>query len=290
MSERPKLTVPDLRARKAAGEKIVMVSVPDFPMAVWAERAGIDILAVGDSLGMISYGHPNTLPVTLDTMIEHCRAVRRGAPNSFILVSLPYGSYATADLGVTSALRLMKEAGADAVKMQGGKEKAPIIRAIADAGVPVMSHVGMCPHFMHHYGGFRLQGKTASAALELIEDGRAIEAAGAVGFEIEAVPAPVAKAIDEAVGIFTFGIGAGAASCGQLLLGADLLGMFDQFKPKFTKRYAKLAETAVEALQTYAEEVRSGTFPDADHAYGMKSEEADKLQQALQGQGRNESA
>lgn len=290
MSERQKLTVPDLRARKAAGEKIVMVSVPDFPMAVWAERAGIDILAVGDSLGMISYGHPNTLPVTLDTMIEHCRAVRRGAPNSFILVSLPYGSYATADLGVTSALRLMKEAGADAVKMQGGKEKAPIIRAIADAGVPVMSHVGMCPHFMHHYGGFRLQGKTASAALELIEDGRAIEAAGAVGFEIEAVPAPVAKAIDEAVGIFTFGIGAGAASCGQLLLGADLLGMFDQFKPKFTKRYAKLAETAVEALQTYAEEVRSGTFPDADHAYGMKSEEADKLQQALQGQGRNESA
>ena len=238
--KKAKLNVPDLRARKAAGEKVVMVSVPDYPMAVWAERAGIDILAVGDSLGMISYGHPNTLPVTLDTMVEHCRAVRRGAPDSFVLVSLPYGSYATPESGTISALRLMKEAGADAVKMQGGKEKATIIRAIADAGVPVMSHVGMCPHFMHHYGGFRLQGKTAEAALDLIEDGKAIEAAGAIGFEIEAVPAPVARAIDEAVDIFTFGIGAGAASCGQLLLGADLLGMFDQFKPKFTKRYAQL--------------------------------------------------
>lgn len=281
MAESSKLNVPDLRARKAAGEKVVMVSVPDYPMAVWAERAGIDILAVGDSLGMISYGHSNTLPVTLDTMVEHCRAVRRGAPNSFILVSLPYGSYATAESGTVSALRLMKEAGADAVKMQGGKEKAGIIRAIADAGVPVMSHVGMCPHFMHHYGGFRLQGKTADAALDLVEDGKAIEAAGAVGFEIEAVPAPVARAVDSAVEIFTFGIGAGAASCGQLLLGADLLGMFDQFKPKFTKRYAQLADVAVEALGQYAKEVRTGSFPDQDHAYSMKAEEEAKLNEAL---------
>lgn len=283
MTEKAKLNVPDLRARKAAGEKVVMVSVPDYPMAVWAERAGIDILAVGDSLGMISYGHPNTLPVTLDTMVEHCRAVRRGAPDSFILVSLPYGSYATPESGTVSALRLMKEAGADAVKMQGGKEKAEIIRAIADAGVPVMSHVGMCPHFMHHYGGFRLQGKTAAAALDLIEDAKAIEAAGAIGFEIEAVPAPVARAIDGAVEIFTFGIGAGSASCGQLLLGADLLGMFDQFKPKFTKRYAQLADVAVEALGQYASEVRGGSFPDDDHAYSMKQEEEAKLNEALEG-------
>ena len=216
-------------------------------------------------------------------MVEHCRAVRRGAPDSFVLVSLPYGSYATPESGTISALRLMKEAGADAVKMQGGKEKATIIRAIADAGVPVMSHVGMCPHFMHHYGGFRLQGKTAEAALDLIEDGKAIEAAGAIGFEIEAVPAPVARAIDEAVDIFTFGIGAGAASCGQLLLGADLLGMFDQFKPKFTKRYAQLADVAVEALGQYASEVRGGGFPDDDHAYSMKEEEEAKLNEALKG-------
>jgi 3-methyl-2-oxobutanoate hydroxymethyltransferase len=279
--ERKKLTVPDLRMRKHAGEKVVMASIPDYPSACWAERAGIDIAAVGDSLGMVSYGHPNTLPVTVDMMIQHAQAVRRGAPSCMIMVSMPYGSYATPDIGVVNALRLMKEGGADVVKMQGGKEKAPIIRAIADAGVPVMSHVGMCPHFVHQYGGFKLQGKTADEALRIIDDGIAIEQAGACGFEIEAVPAPVAKAVDDAVDIFTFSIGAGPASCGQLLLAFDLLGVFDQFKPKFTKRYAQIADVAVAALKQYASEVRSGTFPDADHSYGMKPEEVEKLERAL---------
>ena len=279
--ERRKLTVPDLRARKAAGQKVVMASIPDYPSAIWAERAGIDIAAVGDSLGMVSYGHPNTLPVTVDMMIAHAQAVRRGAPNCMLMVSMPYGSYATPDVGVMNAVRLMKEGGADVVKMQGGREKAPTIRAIADAGVPVMSHVGMCPHFMHQYGGFKLQGNTAEKALRVIDDGIAIEEAGAVGFEIEAVPAPVAKAVDDAVEIFTFGIGAGPASCGQLLLAFDLLGVFDQFKPKFTKRYANVSEIAVAALSTFAAEVRAGTFPDADHSYGMKPEEEQKLLAAL---------
>jgi 3-methyl-2-oxobutanoate hydroxymethyltransferase len=279
--ERKRLTVPDLEIRKKANEKVVMASIPDFPSAVWAERAGIDIAAVGDSLGMTNYGHPNTLPVTVDMMVQHTQAVRRGAPNCMVLVAMPYGSYATADIGVLNALRLMKEGGADVVKMQGGREKAHIIKAIADAGVPVMSHVGMCPHFMHLYGGFKLQGKTAAEAMDIIEDAVAIEAAGACGFEIEAVPAPVAKAVDDAVGIFTFGIGAGPASCGQLLLGYDLLGVFDQFKPKFTKRYAELSKVAVDALKAYAEDVRSGRFPDADHSYGMKAEEAEKLQGLL---------
>jgi 3-methyl-2-oxobutanoate hydroxymethyltransferase len=259
--ERKRLTVPDLKARKQAGEKVVMVSVPDYPCAVWAERAGIDIAAVGDSLGMTNYGHANTLPVTVDMMIAHAQAVRRGAPNCLVLVAMPYGSYATAEIGVLNALRLMKEGGADVVKMQGGREKAAIIKAIADAGVPVMSHVGMCPHFMHLYGGFKLQGRSAEDAMRIIEDGLAIEAAGACGFEIEAVPAPVAKAVDDAVAIFTFGIGAGAASCGQLLLGYDLLGVFDQFKPKFTKRYADLSKVAVAALQAYAGEVRGREIP-----------------------------
>ena len=279
--ERKKLTVPDLRLRKKAGEKVVMASIPDYPSAIWAERAGIDIAAVGDSLGMVSYGHPNTLPVTVDMMIAHAQAVRRGAPTCMIMVSMPYGAYATPDIGVVNALRLMKEGGADVVKMQGGREKAPIIRAIADAGVPVMSHVGMCPHFMHQYGGFKLQGNTAEKALAIIEDALAIEAAGAVGFEIEAVPAPVAKAVDDAVDIFTFAIGAGPASCGQLLLAFDLLGVFDQFKPKFTKRYANVSEIAVAALKEYAREVRTGKFPDADHSYGMKPEEEQKLVAAL---------
>lgn len=279
--ERRKLTVPDLRLRKKSGEKVVMASIPDYPSAVWAERAGIDIVAVGDSLGMVSYGLPNTLPVTIDTMIAHAQAVRRGAPNCMIMVSMTYGSYATPDLGVHNAVRLMKEAGADVVKMQGGKDKAHIVRAIAEAGVPVMSHVGMCPHFMHQYGGFKLQGRTADEAMRIIDDGVAIEAAGAIGFEIEAVPAPVAKAVDDAVEIFTFGIGAGSGSCGQLLLAFDLLGVFDQFKPKFTKRYANLSEIAVDALRRYAAEVRGGVFPDAEHAYGMKAEEQRALEERI---------
>ena len=279
--ERKKLTVPDLIARKRAGEKVVMASIPDYPTAVWAERAGIDICAIGDSLGMVSYGYANTLPVTVDMMIEHCLAVQRGAPNTFRLVAMPYGSYANADVGVANALRFMKEGAVDCVKMQGGRDKFDIINAIADAGVPVMSHVGMCPHFVHQYGGFKLQGKTADEALKIIDDARAIEEAGAVGFEVEAVPAPVAKAVDAAVDIFTFGIGAGSASCGQLLLAFDLLGMFDQFKPKFTKRYANISQIAVDALKTYAAEVRAGQFPDADHSYGMKAEEVAKLEAAL---------
>ena len=279
--ERKKLTVPDLGVRKKAGEKVVMVSVPDYPMAVWVERAGVDIAAVGDSLGMISYGFPNTLPVTMDMMVIHTQAARRGAPNTMCLVAMPYGSYATREIAVTNALRLMKEGGADVVKMQGGREKFDIIKAVADAGVPVMSHVGMCPHFVHQYGGFKLQGKKADDAMRIIDDARAIEEAGAVGFEIEAVPAPVAKAVDEAVEIFTFSIGAGPHSCGQLLLGADLLGIFDQFKPKFTKRYSQISIIAVDALKEYAREVREGAFPDEDHSYGMKAEEQDRLGQLL---------
>ena len=279
--ERRRLTIPELALRKKAGAKVVMASIPDYPSAVWAERAGIDIAGVGDSLGMVSYGFPNTLPVTIDMMIAHALAVRRGAPNCLILVAMTYGSYATPELGVTNALRLMKEGGADIVKMQGGKDKAHIIRAIAEAGVPVMSHVGMCPHFMHQYGGFKLQGRTATEAMRIVEDGIAIEEAGAIGFEIEAVPAPVAKAVDDAVKIFTFGIGAGPASCGQLLLAFDLLGVFVQFKPKFTKRYAQISDVAVDALKRYAAEVREGKFPDAEHSYGMKPEEQEQLAKLL---------
>lgn len=279
--ERKKLGVPDLLARKRAGEKVVMASIPDYPTAVWAERAGIDICAIGDSLGMVSYGYPNTLPVTVDLMIEHCLAVQRGAPHTFRLVAMPYGSYPNSDLAVLNALRFMKEGGVDCVKIQGGRDKFHLIKAIADAGVPVMSHVGMCPHFVHQYGGFKLQGKTADDALKIIDDGVAIQEAGGIGFEIEAVPAPVAKAVDAAVDIFTFGIGAGPASCGQLLLAFDLLGMFDQFKPKFAKRYASIAQIAVDALKAYAAEVRGGQFPDADHSYGMNPDELVKLERAL---------
>lgn len=278
---KPKLTIPDLAAKKAAGERLVMVAVGEVLTATWAERAGVDIVGVGDSLGMTLHGHENTLAMTVDQMIMHCQAVRRGAQDTLCLVSMPYGSYATPEIAVTNAVRMMKESGADAVKLQLGREGAHIIRAVADAGVPVMSHVGLLPHKVHQMGGFKMQGRTAEAALEIITDARAIEAAGAIGLEIEAMPYEVGKAVDQAVSIFTFSIGAGAAGTCQLLNGYDLLGAFDTFKPKFAKRYADLAGIATQAFADYAQDVREGQFPDAEHSYTMKQEEIARLEALL---------
>ncbi len=282
MSEpRKKLTIPDLAVKKAGGERLVMVAVGEVLSAAWAERAGVDIIGVGDSLGMTLYGHENTLAITVDQMIEHTRAVRRGAPCTFTLTAMPYGSYATKEIAVTNAVRMMKESGTDALKLQGGREMFEIIKAVADAGVPIMSHVGLCPHFVHRYGGFKMQGRTAEAALEIVDNAKAIEEAGAIGIEIEAMPYEVGKAVDEAVSIFTFSIGAGAAGTCQLLNGYDLIGAFDSFKPKFAKRYGNVVDVAVNAFKAYAEDVRSGNFPDDDHSYKMKPEETEKLKQAL---------
>lgn len=270
---REKLTLPELAAKKAAGDRLVMVAVGEVLTATWAERAGVDIVGVGDSLGMTLHGHDNTLSMTVDQMIMHTQAVRRGAPNTLCLVSMPYGSYATSELAVTNAIRMMKESGADALKLQLGREGAHIIRAVADAGVPVMSHVGLLPHKVHQMGGFKMQGRTAEAAMDIVVDARAIEAAGAIGVEIEAMPYEVGKAVDEAVDIFTFSIGAGGAGTCQLLNGYDLLGAFDTFKPKFAKRYANLAQDATDAFAAYADDVRAGSFPDAEHSYKMKPDE-----------------
>ncbi len=281
MSDRVKLTIPDLAASKASGKRLVMVAVGEALSAAWAERAGVDIVGVGDSLGMTLHGHDNTLAMTVDQMIDHCNAVRRGAPNTLSLVSMPYGSYATPDIAVTNAVRLMKEGGADAVKLQGGREISHIIKAVADSGVPVMSHVGLLPHRVHQLGGFKMQGRTAEAAMKIIDNARAIEEAGAIGLEIEAMPYEVGKAVDEAVGIFTFSIGAGSAGTCQLLNGYDLIGAFDTFKPKFAKRYGNVAEVATKALEAYAADVRAGTFPDADHSYKMAEEESQKLARLL---------
>jgi len=277
MVERTKLTIPDLARSKTEGERLVMVAVGEALSAAWAERAGVDIVGVGDSLGMTLHGHENTLAMTVDQMIDHCQAVRRGAPNTLSLVSMPYGSYATEQIAVTNALRLMKEGGADAVKLQGGREISHVIKAVADCGVPVMSHVGLLPHRVHQLGGFKMQGRTAEDAMKIIDNARAIEEAGAIGLEIEAMPFEVGKAVDEAVSIFTFSIGAGSAGTCQLLNGYDLIGAFDTFKPKFAKRYGNVAEVATQAFEAYAEDVRAGTFPDADHSYKMKPDEAEKL-------------
>lgn len=279
---RPKLTIPDLATKKAAGERLVMVAVGEYLSAQWAERGGVDIVGVGDSLGMTLYGHETTLPMTVEQMIEHTKAVRRGAPNTFCLVSMPYGSYATKEIAVTNAVRMMKESGADALKMQGGREMFDNIKAVADAGVPIMSHVGLTPHFVHKLGGFKMQGRTADEALKIIDNAKAIEEAGAIGLEIEAMPYLVGKAVDEAVGIFTFSIGAGSAGTCQLLNGYDLIGGFDTFKPKFAKRYGNVSEVAVKAFADYAADVRSGAFPDDEHTYKMNAEEARKLRETLE--------
>jgi len=274
---KPKLTIPDLIECKRAGRRVVLASVTDYLMAQWAERGGVDVVAVGDSLGMITYGHPNTLPMTVESMLEHIQAVRRGAPHTLCIAAMPFGSYATPKSAVKNALRLAKEGGAEAVKMQGGREQFDTIKAIANCGVPVMSHVGMCPHFVNTYGGFKRQGASADDALRIIDNARAIEEAGAVGLEIEAVPPQVGEAVDRAVDIFTFSIGAGPAGCGQLLLGADLIGAFDTFKPKFAKRYGNVGEVATRAFARYAAQVRDGAFPGPEHAYTMPAEESRKL-------------
>ena len=277
MGDRKRITIPDLAEAKRTGRRLAIVSTPDFLTASWAEKAGADMLIVGDSLGMVSYGHDNTLSLSVDTMIQHCQAVRRGAPNTFVFAAMPYGSVATPDLAVRNALRFMKEGGVECVKIQAGRRQFAVLKAIVDAGIPVMGHVGMCPHFMHQYGGFRLQGKTAESAARIVDDARAIAEAGGVGMEVEAVPAPVGKAIDEAVDIFTFGIGAGPASAGQVLLAYDLIGAFDRISPKFVKRYGNVAKVAVEALEQYCADVRSGAFPEPEHSYAMPDEEARKL-------------
>ena len=276
-----KLTLPELTEKKARGERLAMVAVGEAMSAAWAERAGVDIIGVGDSLGMTLHGHQNTLQITVDQMIMHILAVRNGAPNTMTIASMPYGSYATEKKAVENAIKMMKESGVDALKLQLGKEGSNIIKAVADAGVPIMSHVGLLPHKVHLLGGFKMQGRTAEAAIEIIENAKAIEDAGAIGLEIEAMPYEVGKAVDDAVSIFTFSIGAGSAGTCQLLNGYDLLGAFDTFKPKFAKRYANLSEVATKAFSDYIKEVQTGEFPDVDHSYKMKEEEIKKLKQEL---------
>ena len=276
-----KLTIPQLTEKKANGERLAMVAVGEAMSAAWAERAGVDIIGVGDSLGMTLHGHQNTLQITVDQMIMHILAVRNGAPSTMTIASMPYGSYPTEERAVENAVRMMKESGADALKLQLGKEGTSIIKAVADAGVPIMSHVGLLPHKIHLLGGFKMQGRTTDAALEIIDNAQAIENAGAIGLEIEAMPYEVGKAVDEAVSIFTFSIGAGSAGTCQLLNGYDLLGAFDTFKPKFAKRYANLSEVATKAFSDYVKEVQTGKFPDEDHSYKMNKEEIKKLNKVL---------
>jgi 3-methyl-2-oxobutanoate hydroxymethyltransferase len=271
--ERNKRTITEIRDSKKTGEKMVYTSVPDYTSARWAEMAGVDVCVVGDSLAMVAHGHPSTIPATMDMMIMHSLAVRRGAPNTFVLGCMPYQSYNTVDRALVNATRFMQEAACDAVKPQGGKSQAHILKALVDAGIPTASHIGLTPHTVAVFGGFRVQGRTAESAMKILEDAFAIEDAGCFMLEFEAVPAPIAKVISEQLEIPTIGIGAGAGTDGQILLSYDLLGVFTDFKPKFTKRYTNLTEVAVAGLTEYVKEVKAGEFPDDEHSYGMKDTE-----------------
>ena len=276
-AERKKRTIQEIRDSKKSGEKMVYMSVPDYTAAKWAETAGVDVAVVGDSLAMIAHGHPNTIPATMDMMAMHAAAIRRGAPNTFVLGCMPYQSYNTIERALTNATRFMQDAGCDAVKPQGGKSQAHILKALVDSGIPTASHIGLTPHTVAMFGGFRIQGRTAEAAMKILEDALAIQDAGCFMLEFEAVPAKIAAIISKQLEIPTIGIGAGVGTDGQILLCHDLLGVFTDFKPKFTKRYANLTEVAVNGIKAYIAEVKAGTFPDADHSYGVDEGEYEKF-------------
>jgi len=272
-----KRTITEIRDSKHTGEKMVYMSVPDYTSAQWAEMGGVDVAVVGDSLAMIAHGHANTVPATMDMMVLHAQAVRRGAANTFVLGCMPYQSYNTIDRALVNATRFMQEAGSDAVKPQGGKSQAHILKALVDAGIPTASHIGLTPHTVAMFGGFKIQGRTAAAAMVILEDALAIQDSGCFMLEFEAVPGKIAKLISEQVEIPTIGIGAGAGTDGQILLCYDLLGVFTDFKPKFTKRYTNLTEVAVGGISQYVGEVKDGSFPDDDHTYGVDDAEFDKF-------------
>jgi 3-methyl-2-oxobutanoate hydroxymethyltransferase len=276
-AKREKRTISEIRDSKKTGEKMVYMSVPDYTSAKWAEIAGVDVAVVGDSLAMVAHGYPNTIPATMDMMIMHAQAVRRGAPNTFSLGCMPYQSYHTEERALANATRFMQDALCDAVKPQGGKSQAHILRALVDAGIPTASHIGLTPHTIAMFGGFKIQGRTAEAAIKILEDALAIEDAGCFMLEFEAVPARIAKLISEQLTIPTIGIGAGAGCDGQILLCYDLLGVFTDFKPKFTKRYAALTEVAVSGIEQYVKEVKDGSFPDDEHSYSVKDDEYEKF-------------
>lgn len=279
-----KKSIIDFRRMAAEGEKIVYLTGYDYLTAKYEERAGVDMILVGDSLGMVTLGHETTYPVTMDDMIAHCSAVRRGAPNTFIVGDMPYMSYQISDEeAVFNAGRFTKESLVDAIKLEGGTDSVcERIKAIADVGILVMGHIGLTPQFAAQMGGYKAQGKSADTAIELVKQAMKIEEAGAAFILVEGVPAVVGKAITEKLSIPVLGIGAGSYTDGQLLIYADMVGYYDDFTPKFVKKYADVGGELLKGFTAYCEEVRSGAFPDdSKHAYVIADEEAAELEKLL---------
>lgn len=277
-SERKKMTTAAFRLKKARGEPITMLTAYDYPTALAEDQAGVDSILVGDSLGMVVLGYPNTLPVTMEDMLHHSKAVARGAQFALLIGDMPFMSYqVSAQEAVRNAGRFLQEAGMDAVKLEGGRERLEAIRLIVGAGIPVMGHLGLTPQSVNQLGGFRPQGKTALAAKRLLEDAQLLEEAGCFSLVLESVPARLAQLISGRLSIPTIGIGAGVGCDGQVLVTHDLLGLFQRFTPKFVRKYADLHGEMQRAFAEYIGEVHNRSFPGPEHSVEMDDREWEAL-------------
>jgi 3-methyl-2-oxobutanoate hydroxymethyltransferase len=276
------VTTLTFRQKKERGEIITMLTAYDYPTAMAIDKAGVDSILVGDSLAMVVLGYENTLPVTMEEMLHHARAVSRGAKASMLIGDMPFMSYQiSVEDAVRNAGRFIQQGYMDAVKLEGGRERADAVRAITSAGIPVVGHIGLTPQSVHQMGGFRAQGKTAVAAKRLLEDAQILEEAGAFSIVLESVPARLAEIISKKISIPTIGIGAGAGCDGQVLVTHDLLGLFDRFTPKFVKKYAALHETMQKAFTEYIDDVETKRFPAQEHTVEMNDEEWNELQRLI---------
>ena len=275
---RNKVTVQDVQQAREDGRKLVMVTAYDYPFGLMADQAGVDIVLVGDSLGMVVMGLDGTVEVTMEHMIHHIRAVVQGCKNPMVVGDMPFMSYNT---GIRDAIinagRLMKEGGCDVVKLEGGVDFAPTVKAIVKAGIPVQGHIGLTPQTASALGGFKMQGKDVAAARKIINDAKALEDAGVFSIILEAVPAPLGKLVTQAVRVPVIGIGAGPDVNGQVLVTHDMIGLFDKFVPKFVKQYANIRETIIEAIGEYKKEVREMKFPGTEHSFKMPAETLEQL-------------
>ena len=279
-----KVSILDLQSKKEAGEPITMLTAFDYSSASLVDAAGIDMILVGDSLGMVVLGYESTVPVTMEEMLHHCKAVARGANRAFLVGDMPFMSYqADPREAVRNAGRFLKEGGMDCVKLEGGRDMVPTIEAILAAGIPVMGHIGLTPQSQSKLGGYRVQGRTAAAARELLADAWALQEAGCFGIVLEAVPAVVAAEISRRLRVPTIGIGAGAGCDGQVLVFHDILGLYDRSQPRFVKQYASLRHVIIDAFAAYRVDVASRSFPAEEHTYGMKAEEVQAFLDGLPG-------
>lgn len=276
--ERKKITITDLQNKKREGKKITMLTAYDYPVARLVDEAGIDSILVGDSLGMVVLGYESTVPVTMDEMIHHSKAVRRGTRYAFLIGDMPFMSYQISkEEAIRNAGRFMKEAGCDAVKLEGGYEVVEVTEAIIDAGIPVLGHLGLTPQTISKLGGYRIQGKDADAAKKILDQALQLEKVGCFALVLECVPDEVAKLITEKLKIPTIGIGAGLYCDGQVLVTNDMVGLFDRFVPKFVKQYVKLSTAILDGVKKFKEEVEAEKFPDKEHSFTIKEEEIKKL-------------